>query len=69
MDTFIAGHIWQILLVVLLWTIPWKGIALWKAARNGQTAWFVTLLILNTVSVLEIVYIFFYSKPKSKESL
>jgi len=64
MDTFIAGNMYEILAAVLLWSIPWKGVALWKAARNGQTVWFVILLVVNTVALLEIVYIFFFSKPK-----
>jgi len=51
---------------LMLWTIPWKGVALWKAARNGHTVWFVALLLLNTVAVLEIIYIFGFSKKRKK---
>ena len=47
-----------------LWTIPWKGVALWKAARNGEKAWFVALLLLNTAAILEILYIFIFSEKK-----
>ncbi|MCX6721427.1 MAG: DUF5652 family protein [Candidatus Staskawiczbacteria bacterium] len=50
--------------VLAIWTIIWKGTALWKAARNNQTAWFIILLLVNTVGILEIVYIFFFSKKK-----
>lgn len=46
------------------WTLPWKGVALWKAARNGSKPWFVVLLIVNTLGLLEILYIFVFSKPK-----
>jgi hypothetical protein len=53
-----------IILAVAIWTIPWKGVALWKAARNGQKAWFIIMLIVNTVAILEILYIFFFSKKK-----
>jgi len=49
---------------LLLWTLPWKGVALWKAARNSQKKWFVVLLVVNTLALLEIVYIFFFSKKK-----
>ena len=54
------------LLLILLWTLPWKGVALWKAARNSHKKWFVALFLLNTLSILEIVYIFFFSRPKDK---
>ncbi|MGA9047389.1 MAG: DUF5652 family protein [Dehalococcoidia bacterium] len=54
---------WLILLA-LAWTLPWKGVALWKSARNGHTAWFVVLLIINTLAILEIIYIFGFSKKK-----
>ena len=61
--TFLATHQWIIILVVL-WTIPWKGVALWKAARNQSIIWFVILLVVNTLGILEIIYIFFFSKKK-----
>jgi hypothetical protein len=44
-----------------LWALPWKGAALWKAARKGQPWWFVALLVVNTVGILEIMYIFIFS--------
>lgn len=52
---------WLVILV-LLWVMPWKGIALWRAARNKHLWWFVALLILNTLAILEIIYIFGFSK-------
>lgn len=45
-----------------LWTIPWKGWALWKAARAGSKPWFVALLLVNTLGILEILYIYVFSK-------
>jgi len=58
---------WLILLA-LVWTLPWKGVALWKSARNGHTVWFVVLLIVNTLAILEIIYIFGFSKKKPQAS-
>jgi membrane-associated phospholipid phosphatase len=49
----------RILIIILLWLLPWKGYALWLAARRGQLWWFIGLLVLNTLAILEIVYIFF----------
>ena len=53
-----------LLLLITLWVLPWKGVALWKAARNTQKWWFVALLIINTLAILEILYIFIFSKKK-----
>jgi len=50
--------------LILLWVLPWKGFALWKAARNEHKWWFIALLVLNTMAILEIIYIFFFSKKK-----
>lgn len=52
------------IILIALWTIPWKGVALWKAARNKQLVWFIVMLILNTLAILEITYIFFFSKKE-----
>jgi len=52
-------------LLAILWTLPWKGVALWKAARNCQKVWFVAMLILQTLGILEILYILFFQKDKN----
>jgi len=46
----------------LIWSTIWKGIALWKAAGKKQLLWFVGLLIINTLSILEIAYIFYLNR-------
>jgi len=66
MEQYLAQNQWLILLIVL-WTLPWKGVALWKAAKNTHKIWFVALLVLNTLAILEIIYIFFFSKKKEQE--
>jgi hypothetical protein len=59
----------QILTILAIaWTLPWKGVALWRAARNEHKGWFVALLVLNTFGILEILYIFVFSKKKSVEN-
>jgi methionyl-tRNA synthetase len=61
MEQFLSQNYW-LLLAMLAWTIPWKGVALWKAARNQHKYWFIALLVVNTVGILEILYIFIFSK-------
>jgi methionyl-tRNA synthetase len=54
----LLGQYWPVLVVIGVWTIIWKGMALWQSARNGHKVWFVVLLLINTVGILEIIYIF-----------
>jgi len=63
MEQYLMENQWVVWLI-LLWVIPWKGAALWKAARNSHKKWFIALLVINTLAVLEIIYIFLFSKPK-----
>ena len=50
---------------LILWSIIWKGMALWRAARLRSKGWFIALLIVNTVGILEILYLYVFSKEKS----
>jgi len=45
----------------VLWSLAWKGLALWRSARAGQTVWYVVLLVVNTLGLLEITYLFFFA--------
>lgn len=47
-----------ILVVVLIWSFFWKGLALWHSAQHKQPVWFIAFLFLNTLGILEIVYLF-----------
>lgn len=63
MEQYFAQNAWWII-PMALWTIPWKAVALWKSARNGSKPWFIVLMLVNTVGLLEIIYIFGFSKKK-----
>ncbi len=49
----------QIYLIAILavWELVWKGLALWKAAKRRQTAWFIAILVINSAGVLPIIYL------------
>ncbi len=51
-----------LLALIVIWSIIWKGLALWKSAREGSRVWFVVLLIVNTVGILDILYLYVFSK-------
>ena len=62
----ILNNFW-ILIPLVAWTFIWKGIALWKSARRDEMIWFVALLVLNTLGILEIIYIFLITRKKIDE--
>ncbi len=47
---------------IIIWSIIWKALALWKAARLGSKVWFVVLFVVNTAGILEILYLYVFSK-------
>ena len=51
----------------ILWSVVWKGLALWHSARRKQPWWFVVFLIVNTLGILEIIYLFGVAKLKFSE--
>lgn len=51
--------------LIILWSLIWKGLALWHSARGRQTAWFVVLLVVNTIGLLEIIYLAFFRAPEA----
>ena len=67
MQELIVQNLW-ILILLSLWVLVWKGWALWIAARKNSKIWFVILLIVNTVGILEILYIFIFSKLGQKNN-
>lgn len=52
--------------LLVIWSLVWKGMALWKAARAGSKPWFVALLIVNTAGILDILYLYVFSKGNAK---
>ena len=56
-----------VLTIISLWSLIWKGFALWKSAKKNSPIWFIVLLVVNTMGILEILYIFVFSKMGSKK--
>lgn len=47
-----------------VWGLIWKAFALYRAGSNRSPGWFVALLLLNTVGILEMLYLFVFGKKK-----
>lgn len=50
--------------LIILWSLPWKAVALWKAARNEDKGWYIALILINLAGLLSMLYIFYFSKKK-----
>jgi methionyl-tRNA synthetase len=57
----------SLLIVGAGWSAVWMSIALWKAARRKDIIWFVIILLIHTMGILDIIYIFFISNKKQEK--
>jgi len=53
-----------LLIVILIWSLVWKLLAFWKSARKKQVIWFIVFALVNTIGILEILYIYVFSDMK-----
>jgi hypothetical protein len=51
-----------LLALLVIWSLVWKGFALWFAAKDNKKWWFIAILLINTAGILEIIYIFGFSQ-------
>jgi cytochrome c biogenesis factor len=63
---FLQGHpfLGLFFFPLMIWSLCWKGYALWTAAKKDSKPWFIALLVVNTMGILEILYIYIFSKEK-----
>jgi len=57
------------IIAISIWESIWKAIGMWKSARNNNLAWFIVILIFNTLGILPLIYLAFVDqkkKPKKK---
>jgi len=61
-----AGIAAWLIAIILIWSLAWKLLALWKSARKNHLIWFIVMAVVNTIGILPILYIFVFSKLKNK---
>lgn len=54
-------------ILVLAWSLFWKGLALWHSSKRNQPYWFIAMLLINTMGILEIIYLFGVAKLKAEQ--
>jgi methionyl-tRNA synthetase len=64
----VAGWLSFLLIPITVWSLFWMGWALWRAARDGSKIWFIVLLLVHTMGILDIIYIFIISKKSEKRA-
>lgn len=52
---------------VLIWSLIWKMIALWKSARNNHLTVFILIMFLNTIGIFEILYILYLNYKEKRK--
>ena len=53
-----------LIILFAIWLMTLKGLALYRAGSLRQKGWFVTLLVLNTAGILELIYLLAVSRNK-----
>ena len=52
-------------LFISVWTLVWKGVALYHAGKNRQKGWFVVLLLLNDLGILSMIYLRWFQRQRA----
>lgn len=60
---------WWLIILISIWSLIWKGLALWRATKRQELIWFVVLLVINSVGILEIIYLLTTRQKDRKSSL
>ena len=76
-EEFVAGvpenwgiSVWAVTIILIamaLWSLVWKFKSLWMSAKKGSVIWFIVLALTNTLGILPILYIYVFSKMKTKK--
>lgn len=58
-----------VLIILALFELAVRGLALWLAAQGKEKYWFAALLVLNTAGILPVIYLAFFKKQEVKKIL
>jgi methionyl-tRNA synthetase len=56
-----------LVLIFVAWSFFWKILGLWNAAKHSHKGWFIALLLINTLGLLEIYYLLGVLKIKGSD--
>ena len=49
--------VFPFIVILAVWSVAVKGYALWVAAGRGEKWWFIAILLINTIGLLELFYL------------
>lgn len=55
-----------LIVIAAIWSSVWKAFALYRAGKVSDPVWFVVLFLVNTLGLLEILYLFVFSRRTSR---
>lgn len=58
--------LFSLIFLITIWSLIWKGLALWRAAQRKQLAWFVVMLIINSAGLIPILYLLITMRSNGK---
>lgn len=62
-DPLIIG----LIIILSIWQLFVKGVAIWRASQLKQRNWYIALFILiplNELGIIELVYLFWFAKKR-----
>jgi hypothetical protein len=63
----ISHNLLTVILLLAVWELVWRGLALWRASKHNQPAWYIVMLVLNTAGILEILYLYVFGKRRTSK--
>jgi hypothetical protein len=61
-----TGQVVGLLLIIVVAELLLKGLALWHAARNKHTGWFIVILAINSIGIIPLIYMIIHVWNKKK---
>lgn len=55
------------IIFLIVWSLFWKFKALWRAAKRNEKKWFLAFLLVNTLGILEILYLHKWGKESTEQ--
>ncbi len=55
------------IILLIIWSLFWKFKALWRAAKRNEKKWFLAFLLVNTLGILEILYLHKWGKESTEQ--
>lgn len=57
-----------VIAIIVLIELVLKGFALWRAAKRGDKAWYIAILVLNTLGLVPLIYLLITRKSNVNKS-